>query len=384
MATFPNPLTSKFLDAAIEERPDKKAIKQSYIGLSLLPMKPVPDYELNWDVIKHQNHVAGIYSHTGVPIPGDSPGFYQLIADVINIMASRVMDDQTVMVLREPGELAVHSQATRALRQKAKAKLAEYLGESDDEVDVTVEYLIMEVLQGVLHWPPRAEDGTVIASAPAYWGNVSFTIDLGFRSEFVQDISALVGYDSRSGGGQNWKHASADPVLDLEVIAELMTELTGLNMKGATLIMSRSVLSWIATRTNVLQWFRATDSGQKFIDTSSLKTFLETKLGYKIVTYDAKWTYSVPSASESGVTEVHVRFLPPGKMIVIPAGALGMKYAYFATAPTSGADDSYRTGKYTWAEKLRKPPWTWELGVGLKGFPIMKTVNEIAIFDVYS
>ena len=384
MATYPNPLTTQFLDKAIEERPTKAAIKQSYIGLNLLPLKPVPDYELTWDVIKHQNHLAGIYSHTGVPIPGDDPAFYQVMADVVNIMAARVLDDQTVMTLRDPGEPSLRSNVLKSARQKAMSKLAQMLANADDEVDSVIEYFIMQALQGSITWPPKDDDGNTISNAPAYWGNVGFTLDLGFRSEFVQDISSLSGWNSRTGGGYNWKHADADPILDLEVIAELFVKTTGMSMDNCTLIMSREVLSYMATRSNVLQWFRATSAGQKFIDTSSLKEFLRTKVGYDIQLYDARWTYATPTASSSGQTENLVHFLKEGKMLVIPQGALGSDVAYFATAPTSGADDSYKTGKYTWADKLKKPPWTWEIGVGIKGFPIMKSVKEIGVFDVYA
>lgn len=384
MATYPNPLTVRYMDKAIKERPTSEALRQQYIGLSLLPMKAVPDYELTWDIIKAQNHLAGAYGHTGVPIPGDSPDFEQLMADIINIMASRVLDDQTIMTLRDPGEPSLRSTVVRSARQKAMGKLSTLLGECDDEVEASIEYLIMQALQGSITWPPTTAAGAVIANAPAYWGNACFTLSMGFRAAFVQNISALSGWNARAGGGFNWQNASADPVLDLEVIAENHVELTGLPMSGATLIMSRSVLSWMATRSNVLLWFRGTSAGQKFIDTSSLKDFLQTKLGYNLKIYDSRWTYALPTMSAAGQTENSIKFLSEGKVIVIPPGALGADTAYFATAPTSGANDSWQPGKYTWHEKVKRPPWTHELGVGIKGFPILKSVQEVGVYDVYA
>lgn len=384
MATFPNPLTTQYLDAAIQARPTSQAIRQSYIGLSLMPMKAVPDYELTWDIIRQQNHLSGIYAMTGAPIPGDGPDYEQLIADVVNIMGSRELDEQTVMTLREPGELSLQSRVLNAARSKARRKLREMLGQCDDEVDATIEYLIMHALQGSIVWPPRDASGSVIASIPAYWGDAVFTLSMGLRAALVQDISALSGHSARPGGGQNWKHASADPVLDLEVIAENTTELTGLNMEGAMLIMSRSVLSWMATRPNVLLWFRGAHEGQKFINTAALKEFLESQLGYVVKLYDSKWTYSVPTASPSGPVESSIRFLKEGRMLVIPKAALGSDTAYFASPPTSGPEDAYNPGKYTWALKEKRPPWSWDLGVGIKGFPILKTSQEIGVYDVYA
>jgi len=384
MATYPNPLTTTFMDKAIKERPTKEAIKQSYIGLSILPMKDVPDYELTWDIIKHQNHLAGVYSHTGVPIPGDDPDFKQVMADVINIMAARVMDDQSVMVLRDPGEPSLRSNIVNSAKQKAMKQLANKIASADDEVEAVIEYLIMQSLQGSITWPPKDDDGNAIANTPAYWGDVSFTLSLGFRSAYTQNISTLAGWDGRSGGGYNWKHANADPMLDLEVLDGLFTKTSGLSMDGAKIIMSRSVLSYMATRPNVINWFKGTDSGIKYIPVHELKDYIKLKTGFNIQTYDARWTYATPTKSASGQTENLVHFLKEGKMLVIPKGALGRDIAYFATAPTSGADDSYKPGKYTWAEKLKKPPWKWEVGVGIKGFPILKSVREIGVFDVFN
>ena len=384
MATYPNPLTVRYMDKAIKERPTSEAIRQAYIGLSLVPLKSVLDYELTWDIIKAQNHLAGAYGHTGVPIPGDSPDFKQLMADIINIMASRVLDDQTIMTLRDPGEPSLRSNVIRSARAKATGKLSTLLGECDDEVEASIEYLIMNALQGSITWPPTDASGNVIVNAPAYWGDACFTLSMGFRAAFVQNISTLSGWNARAGGGVNWQNASADPMLDLEVIAQNVVELTGMPMEGATVIMSRSVLSWMATRPNVLLWFRGTDKGQRFIDTSSLKTFLETKLGYNLRLYDSRWTYALPTMSASGQTENSIKFLREGLILVIPPGALGSDVAYFATAPTSGPNDAWQPGKYTWHEKIKRPPWTHELGVGIKGFPIMKQVNMLGVYDVFA
>lgn len=382
MATFPNPLTTQFLDKAVKERPDTEAIRQNYLGLGLMPLKEVPDYELTWDIIKSQNHLAGIYGHDGVPIPGDDTDYEQMIADIINIMMNRVLDEQTVMVLRDPGEPSLRSRVVNAARTKAMRKLREKIAVCDDEVNATIEYLIMHALQGSITWPPTDNAGNPIVSAPAYWGNASFTLSMGFRANFIQNASTLVGWASRAGGGQNWQHASADPILDLEVISQLIVETTGMSMDGADIIMSRGVLSWLATRANVLTWFRGTDVGQKFVDTSKLKDFLATRLGYNLRTYDARWTYSVPSTSTGGDAETFIKFLAEGKCIILPKGVLDGDRAYFATAPSKG--NGWRSGKYTWHVEQERPPWEEEVGVGIKGFPILKSVREVFVLDAFS
>lgn len=393
MANYPNPLTTRFLDGVIKERPDEQALRKTYIGTSLVPYKSVEEYELTWDVIKSANHIAGVYAMDGTPIPGTDPGFYSMMANVINLAAARKLEEQTVMTFREPGELALKSRVLRSKRDKAMRLLRSKISKCDDEVDTTVEYLIMQALQGSIAWPPTDNAGAAITPAPAYWGSVSpgFTLSLGFRAAFVQDIASLSGYNSRAGGAQNWQHASADPFLDLEVIRELITETAHINAYGSTLIMSASALSWMATRPNVLNWFRGTAAGGpatdkaagQFVDYYSLNQFLETRLGYKVMTYDSVWTYETNIGSGSGETENSIRFLPINKMLVIPNGALTSENAYFATAPISGPNDAYKTGKQTWSEKMTKPPWSWEVGVQLKGFPIIKTTQELAVFTLW-
>jgi hypothetical protein len=109
---------------------------------------------------------------------------------------------------------------------------------------------------------------------------------------------------------------------------------------------------------------------------------LATRLGYNLRTYDARWTYSVPSTSTSGDAETFVKFLKEGKCIILPKGVLDGDRAYFATAPSKGND--WRSGKYTWHEEQTRPPWEEEVGVGIKGFPILKSVREIFVLDAYN
>lgn len=395
MAKWPNELSTRFLDGVIQERPTKDALRKSYIGLNYFPVRPVMDYELTWDVVKSANRIAGIYAMDGTPVPGDDPAFYERMANVLNIMAARRLEESTVMTFREPGELALKSRVLQGKREKARRMLRSKIASADDEVDATIEYLCMQALQGTITWPPTTESGSAITPAPAYWGNAQpISLDLGFRSAFVQNIATLSGYNGRSGGGHNWKHASADPMLDLFVIAENHAEVGNVSMNGATLIMSTSALTWIATRPNVVQWFvggpsstsagaPATDAGRRFIDYQQLTNYIKTAMGFNVVLYDAKWTYETNVGSESGETENSVRFLPINKMIVIPAGSTGGDMSYFATAPISGPNDAYRTGKQTWSEKMTKPPWSWEIGVQIKGFPILKDSQSIGVYTLW-
>ncbi len=120
----PNPFGRRWMDTALEKRPTRPAIQQKYIGLEYFPMRRVWDYELTWDLIKSANHLAGLYAHDGIPIPGNDPDYEQVIADIMHIMANRIIKPNVVMKLRQAGELSVHNTLVRSIRQKLLGHVA--------------------------------------------------------------------------------------------------------------------------------------------------------------------------------------------------------------------------------------------------------------------
>jgi hypothetical protein len=372
-------------------------IKQGYLWTKYFPMKTVYDFELTWDYIQAANPLAGLYSHDGVPIPGTDTDYEQRLVDISHVMASRTINQNTVMKLRQAGELRMSSgnSLVKSIRQRYLGKVAEKLASCQDEVDGTMEYLSMAALQGSIAWPPTTAAGGAIANPPASWGNIAFTLSMGFRANFVQDVSTLVGWNSKAGAQVIWSTvATANPIKDFQVIRELINKTTGLSARNATVIMGSDILSLMAENTEVLRWIRGTqgpaiESTQKFIDTNLLEDALKTRLGWNIETYDARWTYPTASTlgSESGVTHNLIEFLKTGKVIIIPEGALSDGYSYMASAPdmagnmASGKDPD-SGGLYTWSKQMDVPPWTAVMGVGCHCFPILKTVEEIFVLDV--
>ena len=375
--TYPNPLTTAYLLGAIKSRPTSYE-RQGYLGRKLLPEKPVYDYQLTWDVVKAENQLAGIYTFAGKPVPGSDMLFTQMFADVVNLMASRVVDPESVMHMRDAGTVNIRTTADRAAYAKAKRKVREGLTWCDDRVEALVEYLIMHAFQGQVDWPPADP-------APANWepqyGNSRFNITFPMRSAFKQAATTLSGYNSRSGGGIAWNQAGADPFLDLEVIAEHIAETTGLSARGSTIICSTGVLSHLTQNTKFLNRIAGTDRGIDFLDVQLIKDFFKDRIGYKFVEYDAQYTYRTNEGSDDGPTINAVRFLPRGRLIILPPGE---DYGFFASAPHAGPDDRYEPGKYTWLVKDKKPPFETEMGVGQIGWPILTGVESVYRFDAWS
>jgi len=374
---FPNPLNRVWMDRALEKRPTRQAIKQSYMGLEFFPLHEVYEYTILVDLVKSGNRLAGLYDHQGVPIPGHGYDFESKLMTVMNIMASRILTTETVQKLREAGELSVNNSITKSQRARWLGKVTEALGESEDEVDATVEYLCMQALQGTINWPPRTEAGVTIASRPDYWGNITVALSLGWPAGFIQNATTLTGHGGRTGGLTVWSNAASTPIVDLEVISQYVREQTGLNARGGKVLMSENLLTYLGGNASILEWLKTYNfMGQdgKYADYQMLKDAIQTKLGWNITLYDAQFTYERQSTlgSTSGITEDRIRFLPPSKVIIIPPGVTGGEDAYFATAPDPGPDAGFNTGKYTWSVREERPPWTAEVGIGIHGWPIMK------------
>jgi len=350
--------------------------RQGYMGRKLLPERPVYEYELAWDAVKAENQLAGVYTFAGKPVPGSDMLFEQMFADVINLMAMRIIDPETVMKLREPGQPSL-SMSDRGAQAKAKRKYREYVEWCDDRIEALVEYLIMCAMQGQLNWPP-AEIAT--ANWEPQYGDAIFNITFPHRSTFKQVATTLEGYDSRPGARVSWKSTSADPFLDLEVIAELIAETTGLSARNSTILCSTGVLSYLTQNTKFLDRVAGTDRGIDFLNVSLIKDYIRDQIGYKFVEYDAQYTYRTDVGSEDGPTINAMRFLPRGRLLILPPGE---EFGFFATAPSAGPNRAYSTGKYTWVYDQPTPPWETQMGIGQIGFPILQRADSIFVFDAW-
>lgn len=372
-------LTRAYLMGAIESRPTSEAIRQGYIGPRLLPWKETPVRNFAWDVLYPENALAGIYDPRGEAIPGDDLLFSSLIAEVADVKAKRVLDSWTVQTLRDPATVSVFdatmasSPSARSTRARLRENFSKLMAWCQDRIMAQYEYLTMQALQGQIDWPPKDQSGSTISDPEPWWNAaLSFSIVLPIPAAFKQNASTISGWNSRAGGGQNWKHASADPILDLEVLAELGKKTTGVTFRGGTILMSETVLSWMSTRANVLNWFTGSNKEQndarQFVDQSELQSAIKTRTGWNIELYDAQWTYRTGSGGVKPTVN-RVDFLKEGKIIIMPPGErMGdMMTAPLQTAPGPNAD--WQPGLNPWSYENPKPPYDIEVGVDATMFP---------------
>lgn len=394
MATvYPNDMLSPtFLMGAIQERPERNAIKQKYIGEMLFPRREVPERRLMWDSLVTENNLAGFYSVKGHAIPGDDTMFKTHFADLIDVKASRYLDPDIVSKIRDAGMTAVIKNAgdsftIRGIQQRVQEHVSNNLAWCDDAVDAQLEYMAVNAMLGTLEWPPKDADGNTIADPMPHWNpDLKVTVNWPLKAEFVQNASTLVGYKSRVGGGDAWNAASgSDPILDLEVIAELFVEEKGLDPSNALIIMSRATLSRLAFNDKILQWILGANHVQtgarEYVDVADVKSYIQTKLGYEIMLYDAQWTYKTLNKNTGVETVRRVKFLPEGKLIFLPKDS---KPGFMAMAPHETQDGSFRSGKIPWVYRQPLPPYERQMGVNLVAFPILQRPEEHFVLNAYA
>lgn len=387
MAYYPNDiLTPHFITGAIEKRPTRASMKQRYIGLSLLPLKQVPTRRLTWDVVASENNLAGFYGPKGEPVAGDDLMFSSAFADVIDIMAMRDLDQEIVDSVRAPGMPAVFAEGGSAfpvqnIRRRFEDHVNKAVGWCDDAVDAQVEYMIMQALTGSMVWPPVTAAGATITPPMPHWNaDQAMTVTFPLYATFIQNASTLSGHGSRAGGGYAWTNASADPIKDLEVIAQFMVEEKGIDADNMRIIMSRSTLSYLAFNTNILNWIRGKDyeaPGGYFVEIPRLKEFIKTRLGYTVETYDAQWTYRSNIAG-APPTINRVKFLKEHKVLIIPTAEAG-ELGYTANCWHKDGEGNFKYDKYAWVKEEDEPPFGTRVGIGMVAFPILEQAESVFV-----
>lgn len=391
MAVYPNDLlTPAYLIGAVNNRPSKEAIRQSYIGLELMPWEQVPERQVIWDTMYSENNLAGIYDARGQAIPGDEVLFSSMIANLVDVKASRNLESWSVQHLRDPGMPYVYkaggsSNVVQGMQQRIKAHINKRLAWSNEAVDAQVEYFALHALQNSIVWPPVDGDGNAITGTnrmPHWNYDLSLSITFGLPANQNQAATTLSGYNSASGGGYAWSDATnADPILDLEVINEYMVKTLGIQMRGGRILMDSTVLRQMSRCTNILNWVVGVNKEQpgtrEYADQGELRDLIKTRLGWDIQPYDAQWTYRNHSPGTKP-TISRVNFLKEGKIIILPKG---LTVGNMMTAPLeSTPGGAWVYGKMGWKWQDPKPPYDIELGVNAVTWPKFDNYDHF-VFD---
>jgi len=270
--------------------------------------------------------------------------------------------------------------------------MREYLTFIDDQLAAQEEYMALQAMQGSYRWPPLGYDGAPVSTPMPEWNaDEKIEIDFPFHDKFVQNIweldgvPASVGGVNRVGTQKRWTDSDADPRYDLEVIADMMLDEKGVDAEGATLIMSRKVLSYIGFLASVQRWitgvnYEQSAGVQDFADLERVKTWIKTAFGYNIKLYDAKWTYLDGTNADGSENIRSVRFLPANKMIVIPPGET---VGVMAQAPHETQDGGFVHGKTVYVKRQDVEPYEREMGVSNVCWPLLTDPEGIGVFTLW-
>ena len=391
MPAFPNEiLTPTYLLGLIQERPDLETIKQQYIWRKFFPPTPVPERRVSWESTRSENNLAGLYDPRGSATPADDALFSTYFSDLIDVRMSRIVDSDVLQKIRDPGMPAVYraggdSSFVLGIDQRIKTKIGDVITYCDNGIEAQLEYFAIGALMGSIVWPPQLPGNVTMP----HW-NPKKTVAINFPRypNFEQNATTLTGYNGKTGKGIAWNTTDADianrpdPIYDLEVIAELMDEEHGIDMDNATIMMSRGTLVNIARNSNLTAMIMGNDHSQndarEFAGYKAIQNYVKTSTGLNILIYRGGWTYRQDVDNEEP-TITRVRFLPEGRVLIIPNTDVGI----MAMSPHEAQDESWVQGKTV---KVYRDPRSYvrEIEEHIVAWPIVQRGLEVFSLDAYA
>lgn len=402
MATIDVLLEPRYLTGLVQERsPISTNESAKYIGSRLFPQRNHPERTILWDSVKGpENRLAGLFSERGRAVPGDDLAFITYFEKMVWIQAAKYIDTDTLMHMRDPGMTALYNDAgapanIRAQAQRIQDKMREYLMFMDNQIRAQKEYFAIKAALGELRWPPLGADGMPISSVMPEWNAEGGRMNITFPKydKFFQNVWELEGVplrpglDNRTGDGKKWTEDDVNYPLQLEIIAEMMLELRGIDANSSVMYMSRKLINRMAMSGGVQRWLGipsaisdpANTNSYQYADPNIIKERLTSMFGWEIVPYDAMWTY-ISGTEDDGTEAIKpVRFLPENKILITPQQPIGeMAHAQHETQ-----DGNWIWGPAVHMKRRDMPPYDYEMLEDDICWPIIKNPDSRAVFTVF-
>jgi hypothetical protein len=388
MTFMPNDmLSTAYITGVVSDKPSREAAAQRYIGLSLLPWEDVFSRTVMWDTVYSENNLAGFYSPEGQAIPGDDVLFGTEMTNMIDVKAARNLDTWVVQTLREPGMQTVFKIGdTVGSIQDLKRRMTEHINSRiawcQNSVDAQIEYITIKAIsENEVVWPPVDDAGSAISAPMPHWNyNMSFTAPFNLPARQRQDVTGLLGWNNEVGGGVAWNHhATANPILDLQVATRYLAKAKGISMNGGTAIMSTVTFWHMCQCVKVLDWILGAApraSNAQFADFTAIENAVKTLTHLNIELYDAQWTYRARGANaQPDITPVS--FLKEGKVILLPAGERSVGTLMNAAMLTK--ENNWVHRKMGWSKQFDEPPYPVKMGVNAAVWPKFMTYDWLTL-----
>lgn len=406
MTTYdPNPLSTYYMEAVLEERPTKSVRLGPRIGDRFLPLRAYSDYRIVWEKVREYSPIAGAYGMEDKPNTMDELDFETFQSDVLHWGARMTLTAKQIMFLRWAGQTNVVNAnspygigpAADDYRAKDAAKVAEYTRMMNEAMDNVRELLQMHALLGQIYWPPYSEDNAQIAAAslPLSMGRqklnhaVSFLAATGSGATvtggFHQKASQLTGISGDAGTQVAWSTTgTADPITDMGLIGDLMEDRVNLSTDNLLLLTGRRVLAKMASSTKVLDWILGKNRDREFLTIREQRDFVSTEFGFEVEFYQSKWEYVKQDEMADDKPTIHrVPFMPMGTVLIIPRPEI-QEMGVLATCPAPGPAHNWQAGKYMWMVRDETPPWTTDMGMGAFWWPLVFDTDLRFRLDAWS
>lgn len=317
-----------------------------------LPMRDQAADRIEWDILVSENPMAPFVAVDAESPRMDDELLRKAFADVVYIRYKRQLKEHDVRTLRtlQSGPPALINTPLNAMAQAAQDKITRQAVRLSNAVDTSVEWMRVQSLLGAL---------TVSGDASS---RVTFSLTYP-----VNTVTA----------GTLWTDvANADP------IADMSTWFQSYFFNFRYMIASRKVFFNLSRNAKLLrQMFVALGGGTDptIVSQQRVQNMISSELGLQGITYDAFRTTRTDSGGSS-MTLAASRLLPDNKVIFLPPDPIG----YTATVPAP--QNNWQTGKFAWVDEpgvnVRQDPWTYEMGCGFYGLPVIEQPTKILVATV--
>jgi hypothetical protein len=385
-----NWLQPMFLWRIIEERPNqsKLGFRQQYLHSAMAPFENVWERQVLVQRSKTQNPLAGFYSVKGQAVPATDLGYDMMLMGLQDLKSARPVDMDLYKSIVDLGESPIITAAStnlvKAKRATAMKKLTQMMAFCEDQIDTSLEYLLMHALQGSIKWPPTDDDGLEIPNPPDYWNGENYrgTWPYPLESDKIQDVTTLTDYQGNLASANArlaWTNASSLPLEAIRVIQELMLEKYATSLEGGTILMPSTTKTLLLNNTSLINWYAGSNKEQpgarQFVSDEEFRRVLTSFGDMTVRTYNSFWTYEkiedLRNPASPTVT-TRVKFLKPGKVIFLPSGGVGARFGTVPLKTGPGPNAEWRPGKFAWSYEEPKANYPFEVGMNVVAWPLFE------------
>lgn len=246
-------------------------------------------------------------------------------------------------------------------------KMATDTARRKTKLDNRLEWLIMQALwTGVIAY----NDGKII-----------FNVDYG-RPAAQQNASATV----------TWDQPTSDPILDIITMQQSQFDLYGVDMTRG-LISRRALLHCLGSSKFSARTGLAAAGGPagaaidpRYVidgwDENAAIAIIERATGVKFTVYDSVLRTRAPGAK----VLTNKRFSPDDKCLFLPSdqavAQLDDAIGFGKTLTSGHPEGNWATGWYEWEKDTGPDPWGYDMGTGIKAFPVFPHLDLSVVMKI--